>query len=480
MLNVIYVLKTCMLIMVSQREREKTGTGPYLEADENNKKKKFSRLTMGLQRDQTLVRCLAYYVAAGWLASEVAFFTACRPFRGYWAMPPPDPQCTTIAHYSLVQGCFNISADLLMLGIPVPLIARMRLPWRQKLVLTVVFSLGVFVVAAALLTKVFNLTDVYSPAYMFWYVREASVAVYVSNLPMIWPLLREWFPCLRRLLPGLATRQVRRAYDDDDSNNNKTARRRWLVGRLGRRGAEVAGGRRSGGGNPLRLETTMTTTTTGRKWTNTSTPTTAGTTGGFFEGDFRLMLSPPGEARTRGGGSGHNTTTKAPFSSLRSHDVDLELGVPDEKLTLAQFFGIRSTSSTNNSCNSSSSSSSSNNNSSHSNGTTRCSPGCWENEAVVYLDAPARAVTRVEAGSRAARARSAECLFVSVVDEVEIPARREEGEEEKRKDSRVQKQLEGEEGGGGGGGRQAREQEVGGGETRRARSPREEKNGIAL
>ena len=37
---------------------------------------------------------------------------------------------------------------------------------------------------------------------MLWYTREASVAVYVSNLPMIWPLLREWFPSLRTLTPG--------------------------------------------------------------------------------------------------------------------------------------------------------------------------------------------------------------------------------------------------------------------------------------
>jgi hypothetical protein len=36
---------------------------------------------------------------------------------------------------------------------------------------------------------------------MLWYTREASVAVYMSNLPMIWPLLREWFPCLRALTP---------------------------------------------------------------------------------------------------------------------------------------------------------------------------------------------------------------------------------------------------------------------------------------
>src|ERR1700712_1442727 len=52
-------------------------------------------------------------------------------------------------------------------------------------------------ITAAILTKVFNLSNVYDTAYMLWYTREASVAVYVANLPMIWPLLREWIPYLR-------------------------------------------------------------------------------------------------------------------------------------------------------------------------------------------------------------------------------------------------------------------------------------------
>lgn len=181
MLSVIYTLKACMLLM-------------------------YARLTTGL-RDERNVRYLAAYVAAGWLATELAFFAACRPFRGYWAMPPPDPQCTTLERYAVVQGCFNISSDLLMLCIPLPLVARARLPRRQKLALALVFSLGAFVVAAALLTKVFNLTDVYSPEYMLWYAREAGVAVCVTNLPMIWPLLRDWFPALRYLPPGLSTKK---------------------------------------------------------------------------------------------------------------------------------------------------------------------------------------------------------------------------------------------------------------------------------
>jgi hypothetical protein len=149
-----------------------------------------------------MVKYLAMYVAVGWFSTEIAFFTACRPFVGYWAMPPPNPQCTTLQHYAIVQACFNISSDTLMLLIPLPLITRMNAPWRQKAILMVIFSMGIFVILAAILTKVFNLSNIWDPSYMLWYTREASVAVYVSNLPMIWPLLREWFPYLKALTPG--------------------------------------------------------------------------------------------------------------------------------------------------------------------------------------------------------------------------------------------------------------------------------------
>lgn len=161
----------------------------------------YTRLTLGLTT-QRLVSYLSIYVAIGWVATEIAFFTACRPFAGYWAMPPPNPQCTTLQHYAIVQASFNISSDALMLFIPLPLITRLSVPWKQKIVLLVIFSMGIFVIIAAILTKVFNLKDVWDPSYMLWYTRESSVAVYVSNLPLIWPLMREWFPVLKGLTPG--------------------------------------------------------------------------------------------------------------------------------------------------------------------------------------------------------------------------------------------------------------------------------------
>lgn len=175
MLNVIYTIKACMLVI-------------------------YSRLTLGLQVSK-MTNYLAIYVAIGWTSTQIAFFTACRPFKGYWAMPPPDPQCTTLEHYAIVQACFNISSDVLMLGIPLPLITRLNVPIKQKSVLFLIFSMGIFVIIAATLTKVFNLSDIWDPSYMLWYTREASVAVYVSNLPLIWPMLREWFPLLKTFAP---------------------------------------------------------------------------------------------------------------------------------------------------------------------------------------------------------------------------------------------------------------------------------------
>jgi hypothetical protein len=127
MLNVIYVLKICVLLM-------------------------YYRLTTGTSLNKA-VRYVAIYVGIGWFATETAFFTACRPFSGYWAVPPPDPQCTTLQHYAIVQGCFNISSDVIMLAIPMPMIIKLKLPVKQRIVLCLVFSMGIFVVRTSNLVE---------------------------------------------------------------------------------------------------------------------------------------------------------------------------------------------------------------------------------------------------------------------------------------------------------------------------------------
>ncbi|KAF9699388.1 hypothetical protein EKO04_002590 [Ascochyta lentis] len=204
MLNVIWVLKACMLFM-------------------------FARMTSGTTHIKW-IRLVAIYAAIGWVAVQIAFFTACIPFRGYWSMPPPNPQCTTLEHYAIVQATFNLSSDVLIIAVPIPMVLSLSLPTKQKVGLGVLFSMGTFVIIAAILTKVYNLSDVYDTAYMHWYTREASVAVYVANLPGIWPLLREHIRFLRDHTNSYVTDQSRMPrYDYGSHYGNLSKHQHSLV-----------------------------------------------------------------------------------------------------------------------------------------------------------------------------------------------------------------------------------------------------------
>lgn len=127
MLNVIWSLKACMLFMYT---RILTGT-----------------------TNMKWIKLITVWTVLGWVAVEIAFFTACRPFKGYWAVPPPDPQCTTLVHYAMVQAVFNLSSDLFIIVVPVPMIISLTLPTKQKLGLGVLFSMGIFVVRVCFLVS---------------------------------------------------------------------------------------------------------------------------------------------------------------------------------------------------------------------------------------------------------------------------------------------------------------------------------------
>jgi hypothetical protein len=79
-----------------------------------------------------------------------------------------------------------------MLLISIPLIIRLQITVQQKAILLLIFGMGGFVIVASILTKIYCLVpELISYIYMNWYFREASVTVYVTNLPTVWPLVRE-------------------------------------------------------------------------------------------------------------------------------------------------------------------------------------------------------------------------------------------------------------------------------------------------
>lgn len=93
--------------------------------------------------------------------------------------------------------------------------------------------MGIFVIVAAIITKVYCLVpSLISYVYLNWYFREASVSVYVTNLPALWTMLRDVFPALRSWGFG----------EKKSSNEASNIRRAWgpISGGGGRGGRGMA------------------------------------------------------------------------------------------------------------------------------------------------------------------------------------------------------------------------------------------------
>jgi hypothetical protein len=79
----------------------------------------------------------------------------------------------------------------------IPLFLKVNLPTKQKLILMLVFGMGIFIIVAGILTKIYCLVPgLVSYVYMNWYFREATISMLVTSLPMIWSLVREFIPAI--------------------------------------------------------------------------------------------------------------------------------------------------------------------------------------------------------------------------------------------------------------------------------------------
>jgi len=153
----------------------------------------YNKLTFGLKQ-QLAVKIVGAYVIVALIVMEVLYLGVwCRPFNGYWKVPVENVQCSAAIHHLITNAVFNITSDIMMLCIPLPLLIASQLPKANKLILCVLFSLGIFVILCAVLNKYYSFAQPFSPMWTFWYIREASTAVYVANMPMCWSLMRRLF-----------------------------------------------------------------------------------------------------------------------------------------------------------------------------------------------------------------------------------------------------------------------------------------------
>ncbi|KAJ9642850.1 hypothetical protein H2199_004371 [Coniosporium tulheliwenetii] len=132
----------------------------------------YSRLTTTRKQVLTL-KIVAAYVAFSFVFMEVFYLGVwCRPFSEYWAVPPGNVQCSAATNHLITNAFFNISSDLMIIAIPLPIFIQ---------------------ILSAVLNKFYSFTQPFGSLWTFWYIREASTAMLTANIPFTWTLLQRAF-----------------------------------------------------------------------------------------------------------------------------------------------------------------------------------------------------------------------------------------------------------------------------------------------
>ncbi|KAL7934014.1 hypothetical protein V8C35DRAFT_280328 [Trichoderma chlorosporum] len=115
--------------------------------------------------------------------------TKCWPIQRNWQIYPyPGDACALNIPNYLALVVTNVSTDLMILAIPLPLLWRLQLPLARKISVFLWLCMGIFIIIATLLRCILCLKDATSLNLgPIWSVRETFVAIIAVNAPIIGP-----------------------------------------------------------------------------------------------------------------------------------------------------------------------------------------------------------------------------------------------------------------------------------------------------
>ncbi|KAJ4190972.1 hypothetical protein NW755_005184 [Fusarium falciforme] len=154
----------------------------------------FSRITIGTWHS-ILVKTASVCCAISYLAVFLTVTFGCFPTRKNWqVVPDPGEKCTFRRQNLVVTTVLNVLTDSMILGIPLPLLWKLQIPLRRKIVIGLLLSSGLFVIAAAIIRATLTLSAHPSAlAVNEWGVRETLVGIITVNIPILRPMFKRSF-----------------------------------------------------------------------------------------------------------------------------------------------------------------------------------------------------------------------------------------------------------------------------------------------
>ncbi|POR37500.1 Uncharacterized protein TPAR_02288 [Tolypocladium paradoxum] len=149
------------------------------------------------------VHALVALVCAYTLAYVLVMVFRCRPVAAGWDLSVKGGQCIGHLAPMMVLSVANIALDVVVLCLPIPVVAPLQMPLRQKVTLTLLFATGGFVVAAAIKRAVIMGPLLASPDYTWhlsqqfiWSFVEINAGIVCASLAALRPLFMRYIPFL--------------------------------------------------------------------------------------------------------------------------------------------------------------------------------------------------------------------------------------------------------------------------------------------
>ncbi|KAL4879309.1 hypothetical protein BJY04DRAFT_220165 [Aspergillus karnatakaensis] len=127
----------------------------------------------------------------------------CKPVAKQWDPSIPGTCINTVASYYALAGT-SLAFDVIIIALPLPILAKLQLKLRQKILLGLLFGLGFFVTIIQII-RVFTVKNLEtytdSQPIIIWSIVEISLGVIISCIPTYGPLFRALaikFPSYRR------------------------------------------------------------------------------------------------------------------------------------------------------------------------------------------------------------------------------------------------------------------------------------------
>ncbi|KAH6654655.1 hypothetical protein BKA67DRAFT_286363 [Truncatella angustata] len=149
----------------------------------------FNRVTLGLSQ-QKIVKWAGIGCVTTYLIMFIIIYTQCLPVTDNWRVSPiPGYNCSVKTANYIAVAVLNITTDMVIVAIPIPLLFAVKLTIMRKLAIGALLCSGVFVMVATLLRCVLSLQNVEAiNTCTIWAIRETFVAIIAVNAAAIKPL----------------------------------------------------------------------------------------------------------------------------------------------------------------------------------------------------------------------------------------------------------------------------------------------------